>query len=80
MLSWRLSNTMDTTFYVDALHEAINRYGTPEIFNSHQGSQFTSDEFTGSLISNWIKISMDEKGRRVENVIIERAWKSVKEV
>ncbi len=78
MLSWRLSNTMDTTFCLDALHEAIDRYGTPEIFNSDQGSQFTSEEFTSSLISNEIKISMDGKGRWVDNVIIERAWKSVK--
>ena len=78
MLSWRLSNTMDTSFCLDALHEAIDRYGTPEIFNSDQGSQFTSEEFTSSLISNEIKISMDGKGRWVDNVIIERAWKSVK--
>ena len=78
MLSWRLSNTMDTTFCLDALHEAIDRYGTPEIFNSDQGSQFTSLEFTNSLISYGIKISMDGKGRWVDNVIIERAWKSVK--
>lgn len=78
MLSWRLSNTMDTSFCLDALHEAIDRYGTPDIFNSDQGSQFTSEEFTSSLISNEIKISMDGKGRWVDNVIIERAWKSVK--
>jgi len=78
MLSWRLSNTMDTAFCMDALHEAIDRYGTPEIFNSDQGSQFTSAEFTNCLISNGIKISMDGKGRWVDNVIIERAWKSVK--
>ena len=63
---------------MDALHDAIDRYGTPEIFNSDQGSQFTSAEFTNSLISNGIKISMDGKGRWVDNVIIERAWKSVK--
>jgi putative transposase len=69
---------MDTSFCLDALHEAIDRYGTPEIFNSDQGSQFTSEEFTSSLISNEIKISMDGKGRWVDNVIIERAWKSVK--
>jgi putative transposase len=78
MLSWRLSNTMDTAFCMDALHEAIDRYGTPEIFNSDQGSQFTSLELTNSLISNGIKISMDGKGRWVDNVIIERAWRSVK--
>ena len=78
MLSWRLSNTMDTAFCMDALHEAIDQYGTPEIFNSDQGSQFTSEEFTNCLISNGIKISMDSKGRWVDNVIIERAWRSVK--
>ncbi len=78
MLSWRLSNTMDTAFCLDALHEAIDRYGTPEIFNSDQCSQFTSEEFTGCLISDGIKISKDGKGRWVDNVIIERAWKSVK--
>jgi hypothetical protein len=69
---------MDATFCLDTLHEAIDRYGTPEIFNSYQCSQFTSLEFTNSLISNGIKISMDGKGRWVDNVIIERAWKSVK--
>lgn len=78
MLSWRLSNTMDTAFCLDTLHEAIDLYGTPEIFNSDQGSQFTSDEFTNVLFSNGIRISMDGKGRWVDNVIIERAWKSVK--
>jgi putative transposase len=69
---------MDTAFCMDALHESIERCGTPEIFNSNHGSQFTSEEFTNSLISNGIKISMDGKGRWVDNVIIERAWKSVK--
>lgn len=78
MLSWRLSNTMDTAFCLDALYEAIDRYGTPVIFNSDQGSQFTSTEFTNALISNEIQISMDGKGRWVDNVIIERAWRSVK--
>jgi len=77
-LSWMLSNTMDTTFCLDAFHEAIDRYGAPEIFNSAPGSQFTSEEFTNCLISNGIKISMDGKGRWVDNVIIERAWKRVK--
>ena len=78
VLSWRLSNTMDTAFCIDALQSAIDRYGTPEIFNSDQGSQFTSEEFTSLLISNGIRISMDGKGRWVDNVIVERTWKSVK--
>ncbi|MGO8879894.1 MAG: transposase [Desulfomonilaceae bacterium] len=78
MLSWTLSNTMDTTFCLDALHEAIDQSGNPEIFNSYQDSQFTSEEFTSCFISNGIKISMDGKGRWLDNVIIERAWKSVK--
>jgi putative transposase len=78
VLSWRLSNTMDTAFCIDALQSAIDRYGTPEIFNSDQGSQFTSEEFTNLLISNGIRISMDGKGRWVDNVIVERTWKSVK--
>jgi putative transposase len=60
------------------LHEAIDLYGTPGIFNSDQGGQFTSTEFTNTLLSNEIQISMDGKGRWVDNVIIERAWKSVK--
>jgi putative transposase len=72
VLSWRLSNSMDTTFCIDALKEALSKYGTPEIFNTDQGSQFTSKEFTGLLKSNDIKISMDGKGRWVDNVIIER--------
>jgi putative transposase len=72
VLSWRLSNSMDTTFCIDALKEALSKYGTPEIFNTDQGSQFTSKEFTGLLKSNDVKISMDGKGRWVDNVIIER--------
>ena len=72
VLSWRLSNSMDTTFCIDALKEALSKYGTPEIFNTDQGSQFTSNAFTGILKSNDIKISMDGKGRWVDNVIIER--------
>ena len=78
MPSCRLSDAMDTTFRLDALHEAIDRYWTPEIFNSDQGSQFTSQEFTSSFVSNGIKIRMDGIGRWVDNVINERAWKSVK--
>ena len=78
VMSWQLSNTMDTSFCKEALEEAIEKYGAPEIFNSDQGSQFTSDAFTGALNSRGIKISMDGKGRWVDNVFIERLWRSVK--
>jgi putative transposase len=78
VLSWRLSNTLDTSFCTEALEEAIARYGTPRIFNTDQGSQFTSDEFTKILKKHDIKISMDGKGRWMDNVFIERLWKSVK--
>lgn len=78
VLSWRLSTTMDTDFCVEALQEAIERYGCPEIFNTDQGSQFTSEDFTGVLKSHDIKISMDGKGRWVDNVFVERLWRSVK--
>ncbi len=78
VLSWRLSNTMDTHFCIEALEEACQRYGKPEIFNSDQGSQFTSVEFTERLTERGIKISMDSKGRWIDNVFIERLWRSVK--
>jgi putative transposase len=78
VLSWRLSNTMTTDFCLEAVEEAIRLYGAPEIFNTDQGSQFTSEAFTNLLISNGIKISMDGKGRWVDNVFIERLWRSVK--
>ena len=78
VLAWRLSNTLDTSFCIEALEEAIQKYGTPEIFNTDQGSQFTSDDFTEILKKNDIKISMDGKGRWIDNVFIERLWKSVK--
>jgi len=78
VLSWRLSNTLDTSFCTEALEEAIERYGAPEIFNTDQGSQFTSDDFTGVLKEHEIKISMDGKGRWVDNVFVERLWRSVK--
>ena len=77
VLSWRLSNTLDTSFCIDALDEAIERFGSPEIFNSDQGSQFTSEAFTNRLKEHGIKISMDGRGRWVDNVFIERLWKSV---
>ena len=78
VLAWRLSNTLDVSFCTAALEEAIMRYGIPEIFNSDQGSQFTSEAFTGILKANGIKISMDGRGRWMDNVFIERLWRSVK--
>lgn len=70
ILSWRLSNTMDARFCADCLEEAIKAYGTPEIFNSDQGSQFTSDTFTGVLINNDVTISMDGRGRALDNIFV----------
>ena len=78
VLSWRLSNTLDASFCVEALHEALERYGPPEIFNSDQGSQFTSVDFTDVLTEAGIRISMDGKGRWMDNVFIERLWRSLK--
>ena len=78
VLSWRLSNTLDAHFCVEALHEALEHYGPPEIFNSDQGSQFTSVDFTDVLTEAGIRISMDGKGRWMDNVFIERLWRSLK--
>jgi len=78
VLAWRLSNILDSSFCVEALEKAIANYGCPEIFNTDQGSQFTAEVFTDTLTSNDIKISMDGKGRWMDNVFIERLWKSVK--
>ena len=78
VLAWRLSNTLDSSFCVEALEEAIATYGCPEIFNTDQGSQFTAEAFTDTLQSKNIAISMDGKGRWMDNVFIERLWKSVK--
>jgi putative transposase len=78
VLSWKLSNTLDTSFCIEALEEAIFCYGTPQIFNSDQGSQFTSDAFTEILKNHNASISMDGRGRWMDNVFIERLWKSVK--
>ncbi len=78
VLSWRVSITMDTDFCLEALEEAIVRHGTPEILNTDQGSQFTSQAFTGRLRDHNIAISMDGKGCWRDNVFIERLWKSVK--
>ena len=78
VLSWRLSNTMETDFCVAALEEALEKYGTPDIFNTDQGSQFTSFAFTHVLRDNGIRISMDGRGRWLDNVFIERLWRSLK--
>ncbi len=78
VLSWRVSNTLDTDFCIEALEEALQRFGTPEIFNTDQGSQFTSEAFTGVLNDHGIHISMDGKGRWIDNVFVERLWRSVK--
>ena len=78
VLAWRLSNTLDTSFCTEALEEAITRFGLPEIFNTDQGSQFTSEAFTGILNAHGISISMDGRGRWVDNVFVERLWRSVK--
>jgi putative transposase len=78
VLSWRLSNTMDTDFCVSALEEALKKYGQPAIFNTDQGSQFTSLVFTKVLQDKGINISMDSRGRWLDNVFIERLWRSLK--
>ena len=78
VLSWRLSNTLDTDFCVEALEDAIDRFGTPEIFNTDQGAQFTSNAFTDVLKQHNIKISMDGRGRVQDNIFIERLWWTVK--
>ena len=78
VLAWRLSNTMDVSFCLAALEEALARFGRPEIFNTDQGSQFTSAAFTGALRAAGIKISMDGRGRWMDNVFIERLWRSLK--
>ena len=78
VLAWRLSNTMDAGFCVEALNEALARYGRPEIFNTDQGSQFTSFEFTGVLKDAGVAISMDGRGRCMDNIFIERLWRSLK--
>ena len=78
VLAWRLSNTMDASFCVEALDEALARYGKPEIFNTDQGSQFTSLAFTGALKAAGVEISMDGRGRCMDNIFIERLWRSLK--
>jgi putative transposase len=78
VLSWRLSNTLETDFCVWALEEALSKYGSPDIFNTDQGSQFTSFVFTAALQNKGIRISMDGRGRWLDNVFIERLWRSLK--
>jgi putative transposase len=78
VLSWEISNTLDGTFCLTALEGALERYGQPEIFNTDQGVQFTADAFTGRLKDVEVKISMDGRGRFVDNIFIERLWRSVK--
>lgn len=78
VLAWRLSNTLETDFCLEALREALRKYGKPEIFNTDQGSQFTSEEFTQALLERDIRISMDGRGRWVDNVFVERLWRSLK--
>ena len=78
ILSWRLSNTMDTRFCLEAVDEALSKYGRPEIFNTDQGSQFTSEAFTSKLKENNIRISMDGKGSWRDNIFVERLWRTIK--
>ena len=78
VLAWKLSITMETSFCIEALDEALSRNEKPEIFNTDQGSQFTSEAFTGRLKEEGIRISMDGKGRWRDNVFVERIWKSIK--
>jgi putative transposase len=78
VLAWRLSNTLETSFCTEALEEALSRFGAPEIFNTDQGAQFTAAGFTDVLLARSIKISMDGKGRCIDNVFVERLWRSVK--
>ena len=78
VLAWRLSNTLAADFCVEALEEALARYGRPEIFNTDQASQFTSDDFTGTLKQHGVMISMDGKGRCMDNIFVERLWRSLK--
>ncbi len=78
VLSWRLSVTLDPSFCVEALAEALGRFGRPEIFNTDQGAQFTAEAFTGVLRERGVAISMDGRGRCLDNVFVERLWRSLK--
>ena len=78
VLSWRVSTTLGTDFCLDALREALGRFGTPDIFNTDQGAQFTDERFTSELLGRNIKVSMDGKGRYTDNIFVERLWRSLK--
>ena len=78
VLAWRLSNSLETSFCLEALHEALERYGRPEIFNTDQGAQFTSEDFTSVLLEHGVKVSMDGRGRCLDNIFVERLWRSLK--
>jgi putative transposase len=78
VLAWEISNTMETAFCVETLERALTQYGSPSIFNTDQGAQFTSEEFTGRLNATGIRISMDGRGRALDNVFVERLWRTVK--
>ena len=78
VLAWQLSNTMDTSFCIAALDEALARHGKPRVFNTDQGSQFTSQAFTSRLAAAGVAISMDGRGRFMDNIFIERLWRSIK--
>ncbi len=78
VLSYRLSNSLEVTFCLDALEEALKEYGRPEIFNTDQGVQFTCAEFVEAIIARGIRFSMDGKGRALDNIFIERLWRSLK--
>jgi putative transposase len=78
VLAWRLSNTLETAFCIEALNEALRRWGPPDIFNTDQGAQYTSEAWTGVLKAHGIRISMDGKGRCIDNIFVERLWRSLK--
>jgi putative transposase len=78
VLSWRVSNTMDSRFCIEAVEEAIAKFGLPGIFNTDQGSQFTDEDFTKVLLEKGVKVSMDGRGRFMDNIFVERLWRSVK--
>jgi putative transposase len=78
VLAWRISNTLEAGFCVDCLEDALRTHGRPEVFNSDQGSQFTSEAFTGVLLREGVAISMDGRGRALDNIFVERLWRSVK--
>jgi putative transposase len=77
VLAWRLSNTLDASFCIEALKEALDRFGPPEIMNTDQGSHFTSEGFTSLLLAHGVKISIDGRGCWLDNIFIERLWRSV---